>query len=164
MMILMDILKQTNDSKSFREANIIKAGFINVTSSCNMKTSAGMQPGDILYRYGHLAMYQGNGLIVEARGPKGHPETGDQTGNEISSGMKYRSEFTAVYRYAGNGVAATPSNSGTSSKDQANQIISDAQSALMNQIKSGFQGSGNTQYNNVINNLNSNVVSNIQRV
>lgn len=115
-----------NDSKSFREANIIKAGFVNVTSSCNMKTSAGMQPGDILYRYGHLAMYQGNGLIVEARGPKGHPETGDQTGNEISSGMKYRSEFTAVYRYAGNGVAATPSTSGTSSKDQANQVISDA--------------------------------------
>lgn len=129
-----------NDSKSFKESQILAAGFVNVTSSCNMKTSEGMQPGDILYRYGHLAMYQGNGLIVEARGPKGHPETGDQTGDEITAGMKYRSEFTAVYRYAGNGSAAVTSvpvsSNASTSNNVYNQIINNPKLSVISQIQS----------------------------
>lgn len=59
----------------------LKAGFIQVPLLQRKR-------GDILLRHtsgsdGHTAIYLGNGMLVHAAGTYGHPETGDQSGNEI---------------------------------------------------------------------------------
>lgn len=62
-------------------AAALKAGFIQVPLSQRKR-------GDILLRHtsgsdGHTAIYLGNGMLVHAAGTYSHPESGDQTGNEI---------------------------------------------------------------------------------
>ncbi len=59
----------------------LKAGFIQVPLAQRKR-------GDILLRHtsgsdGHTAIYLGNGMLVHAAGTYGHPESGDQSGNEI---------------------------------------------------------------------------------
>lgn len=60
--------------------------------------------GDILLRHsggtGHTAVYLGNNEIVHARSPKGHPEPGDQTGEEIAV-TQYYANWNGVLRYKG---------------------------------------------------------------
>ncbi len=68
---------------NMREA-FLKAGFKDVTDSVNLNTGAGLHRGDVLLNYAnHTAMYIGDGKIVHARSSDGHPESGDQTGQEI---------------------------------------------------------------------------------
>lgn len=86
------------NSSSMTDSNMRKAGFTNVTSSCDLKTGSGMQQGDVLWRSGHVAMYIGNGRLVEASSNRGHPQAGDQTGTEIKTD-KYRTGFTKVFRH-----------------------------------------------------------------
>ncbi|MCR4607637.1 MAG: peptidoglycan-binding protein [Oscillospiraceae bacterium] len=59
----------------------LKAGFIQVPLAQRKR-------GDILLRHtsgsdGHTAIYLGSGMLVHAAGTYGHPESGDQSGNEI---------------------------------------------------------------------------------
>ncbi len=59
----------------------LKAGFIQVPLAQRKR-------GDILLRHtsgsdGHTAIYLGNGMLVHAAGTYSHPESGDQSGNEI---------------------------------------------------------------------------------
>lgn len=61
---------------------------------------ADLQRGDILLNaQTHTEVYAGNGKTVGAHSPKGHPEPGDQTGNEVSEVPARLSEFTEYFRF-----------------------------------------------------------------
>ena len=66
----------------------LKCGFKNVTNSVNTSTGSGLQKGDILLLEGHhVAIYVGNGKMVDARinekGTTKGGKSGDQTCKEI---------------------------------------------------------------------------------
>jgi|GEM_PF-1678877 len=82
---------------------LLAIGFKNVASSVNLRTGAGLQIGDILLRpktsslNGHVAMYIGNGKIVQFAGDyDGKP--GDSSGREINIKLYYDSPFIYVLR------------------------------------------------------------------
>ena len=82
-------------------------GFKNVISSVNVATGAGLIRGDVLRKPGHVAVYCGNGMEVEAAadeygGIEGR-NPGDQTGWEILI-QPYQPVWTAVYRYDENQI------------------------------------------------------------
>ena len=79
-------------------------GFSDVTYSVNLRTGAGLQPGDVLLNYSHhTAMYIGDGMIVHASinefGKAVGGQTGDQTGREICVRSYYNYPWDCVLRY-----------------------------------------------------------------
>ena len=75
----------------------LKAGFIQVPLAQRKR-------GDILLRHtsgsdGHTAIYLGNGMLVHAAGTYGHPESGDQSGNEICVQEYYDAGWQYCLRY-----------------------------------------------------------------
>ena len=82
---------------NMREA-FLKSGFVPV--SVNLATCTGMKRGDILLNdQSHTAIYIGNKQIVQAGGPNGHPEPGDQTSEEIKVMNYYNFPWSVVLRY-----------------------------------------------------------------
>lgn len=74
-------------------------GFSDVTKSVNLKTGAGMQPGDVLVNTAnHTAMYVGNGKIVQARSNL-DGKAGDSSGQEIREQGYYNYPWDTVLRY-----------------------------------------------------------------
>ena len=62
--------------------------------------TSNLQRGDILLNDAqHTEIYLGNNQNVGAHSAKGHPETGDQTGNEISVSGYYNHPWNGVLRY-----------------------------------------------------------------
>ncbi len=90
--------------------DMLRNGFTDVTSSCNLATGAGLQAGDILlnHKY-HTALYIGGGRIVHAsineRGTTTGGTPGDQTGREICERDYYNYPWDCVLRYAGESQA-----------------------------------------------------------
>lgn len=89
--------------------DMLRHGFKDVTSQCNLATGSGMLPGDVLLNeVHHTAMFVGDGLEVEAsvneRGGATGGQPGDQTGREILV-RAYRNTYPwdCVLRYVGNG-------------------------------------------------------------
>lgn len=81
-------------------------GFADVTGSTNLATASGMKRGDILLnRKNHVAMYLGNGQIVQAsineKGGITGGKPGDQTGREIWTRSYYNFPWNDVLRYVG---------------------------------------------------------------
>ena len=81
-------------------------GFKNVMKEINPTSGKGLLRGDILMYHkqgniGHVAVYEGNGTIVHARGQRyGSPALGDQ-GTEIAAGCSYYNPgWQYVLRYA----------------------------------------------------------------
>ena len=96
---------------------LLKAGFKDVTPSINLKTGAGLKRGDILLNEAnHVAVYIGNGKLVHARSSDGHPEPGDQTGNEIRIQPYFDYPWDCVLRYP-EALDYDDGNSGGSSAD-----------------------------------------------
>lgn len=80
-------------------------GFSDVTGAVNLGNASGMKRGDILLSPGnHVAMYIGNGQVVQASSNEfgrirgGKP--GDQTGREINVSRYYNFPWSYVLRYA----------------------------------------------------------------
>ncbi len=75
----------------------LKAGFVPVPLAKRIR-------GDILLRHtsgsdGHTAIYLGNGTLVHAAGTYSHPESGDQSGNEICIQSYYDGGWQYCLRY-----------------------------------------------------------------
>ena len=65
-------------------STFLACGFKDVTAGIDLGSGSGLKRGDVLLNIAnHTAMYTGMGKIVQARSNDGHPETGDQSGNEI---------------------------------------------------------------------------------
>jgi hypothetical protein len=81
-------------------AAFLIAGFKDVTASVDMSTGSGLHRGDVLLNYvNHTAMSIGSGKVVHARGSDGHPEAGDQTGNEIRIQSYWNYPWDCVLRF-----------------------------------------------------------------
>ena len=96
---------------NMREA-FLKAGFKDVTASVNLLTGSGLRRGDVLLNYAnHTCMFIGNGKVVNIRSDDGHPEPGDQTGNEIriQNYWNYHLGWDCVLRYFGEEDSDEPS-------------------------------------------------------
>lgn len=81
----------------------LKSGFINVISSINLTTGAGLFRGDVLLREsGHAAIYLGGKKLVNAqwneKGTKTGGQTGDQTKKEICIKNYYNSPWSCILR------------------------------------------------------------------
>lgn len=93
---------------------LTQIGFKDVTSSVNLSTGKGIQRGDVLMYHkqgniGHVAVSQGNGKIVHARGKSyGSAAPGDQ-GTEIQRDCAYYNPgWQYVLRYGGQDPAEEP--------------------------------------------------------
>ena len=71
-----------------------------MTGGISLTDGAGLKRGDVLLNIAnHTAMYIGMGKIVHARSFDGHPETGDQSGNEIRIQSYWNYPWDCVLRY-----------------------------------------------------------------
>jgi hypothetical protein len=86
------------------KAAFLKCGFTEVVSKVNIKTGAGLIPGDVLLHEGkHTAMCIGNKQIVHAaineKGKITGGKSGDQTGKEIWVRSYYNHPWKSVLRF-----------------------------------------------------------------
>ena len=82
-------------------------GFTDVTSLVNLNNGAGLQPGDVLLNYSaHTCIAVGNGKVANCRTDEGHPQAGDQSGNEIRIQNYWNFPWNCVLRYTDKGQAA----------------------------------------------------------
>ena len=105
----------------------LKTGFTDVIKTVNLKTGAGLLPGDVLLKEGsHTALYIGNGQIVHAsineKGKITGGKSGDQTGKEILVQKYYNKPWNCVLRYADSPVAVTKPYEGINVKVTAYRL------------------------------------------
>ena len=78
----------------------LSGGFKDVTGGVDLSSGSGLKRGDVLLNIAnHTAMYTGMGKIVHARSNDGHPEAGDQSGNEIRVQAYWNYPWDCVLRY-----------------------------------------------------------------
>ncbi len=62
----------------------IACGFVDVTYEVGLSTGYGIKAGDVLLNYSaHTCLAVGGGKVANCRTDEGHPQAGDQSGNEI---------------------------------------------------------------------------------
>ncbi len=96
----------------------LQCGFKNVTSQISLGNGNGLKRGDVLLKEGsHVAMYCGNGKIVDAcineKGTITGGKPGDQTGREFWVHNYYNYPWSHVLRYQESGVTQGGQNTGT---------------------------------------------------
>ena len=98
---------------------MIACGFVDVTYAIGLDTGYGLQPGDVLLNYAaHTCMAVGGGKVANCRTDEGHPESGDQSGNEIRIQNYWPGDpnrWDCVLRYKGTHVGSNVSGSDTGS-------------------------------------------------
>ena len=108
----------------------IACGFVDVTTQVGLATGYGIQAGDVLLNYAaHTCLAVGGGKVANCRTDEGHPQSGDQSGNEIRIQSYWDgspNRWNCVLRYKGKEQSTTsqvekPNNSGDNQSNQGNQ-------------------------------------------
>ncbi|MGI6191735.1 MAG: fibronectin type III domain-containing protein [Eubacterium sp.] len=112
----------------------------------NNVAPAALQRGDILLDMDrHTELYLGNGMTAAAHSNRGHPETGDQTGTEVSVAPYYNGvsgiSWDGVLRYTG---TSSSSNSGNSSSNSSGSSSTSGKSSSSGSGSNSSGASGNT--------------------
>lgn len=103
-------------------------GFTDVTNLVNLGSGGGIQAGDVLLNYSaHTCIAIGAGRVANCRTDEGHPQAGDQSGNEIRIQSYWNYPWNCVLRYTDKGQAAP------------DPIIAYAQSMTGNSVASDLQ-------------------------
>ncbi len=80
----------------------ISCGFADVTTQCGLSSGYGIQAGDVLLNYSaHTCISIGDGKVANCRTDEGHPQSGDQSGNEIRIQTYWNFPWNCVLRYKG---------------------------------------------------------------
>ena len=95
-------------------SNFKRGGFKDVTDQIDLDSGAGLKRGDVLLnRSSHTEIYIGDGMNVGAHCDENGSiegwQSGDQTGNEISTGPYYNFPWTDVLRYPEDSSSSNPS-------------------------------------------------------
>lgn len=94
--------------------DFLKNGFNDVTSRVNLKTGAGLKPGDVLLCASHtviaVSQYQVIAARINEKGTTTGGQTGDQTGTEICAQSYYNYPWQYVLRYSGESKPETIKN------------------------------------------------------
>ena len=81
----------------------LACGFVDVTTQIGLASGYGIQPGDVLLNYSaHTCLAVGGGKVANCRTSEGHPQAGDQSGNEIRIQSYWNFPWNCVLRYKGN--------------------------------------------------------------
>lgn len=82
----------------------LACGFIDVTQSCKLSSGSGIKAGDVLLNYSaHTCLSIGNGKVANCRTNEGHPQAGDQSGNEIRIQSYWNFPWNCVLRLSEDG-------------------------------------------------------------
>lgn len=102
----------------------LACGFEDVTSQVSISSGAGVQAGDVLLNYAaHTCLAIGGGKVANCRTDEGHPQGGDQSGNEIRLQNYWNYPWNCVMRYKGSKTATnTGSGTGTQSKNDGQNL------------------------------------------
>lgn len=86
----------------------IACGFVDVTYEVGLSTGYGIKAGDVLLNYSaHTCLAVGGGKVANCRTDEGHPQAGDQSGNEIRIQSYWNFPWNCVLRYKGNNTVQT---------------------------------------------------------
>lgn len=86
---------------------MIACGFVDVTYSIGLVSGYGLQPGDVLLNYSaHTCICIGGGKVANCRTDEGHPQSGDQSGNEIRIQSYWNFPWDCVLRYKGSHIGS----------------------------------------------------------
>lgn len=87
----------------------LACGFVDVTMQVGLSSGYGIQAGDVLLNYAaHTCISIGNGKVANCRTDEGHPQGGDQSGNEIRIQNYWNFPWNCVLRYKGEKQASAP--------------------------------------------------------
>ena len=99
---------------------MISCGFVDVTYSIGLDSGYGLQPGDVLLNYAaHTCLCVGGGKVANCRTDEGHPQSGDQSGNEIRIQSYWNFPWNCVLRYRGTHTGSNVSGLNTPSSSDA---------------------------------------------
>ncbi len=105
---------------------MIACGFVDVTYAIGLDSGYGLQPGDVLLNYSaHTCLAIGGGKVANCRTDEGHPQSGDQSGNEIRIQSYWNFPWNCVLRYKGSHIGSnltgpnSPASSGGSSSSRS---------------------------------------------
>lgn len=105
---------------------MIACGFVDVTYAIGLDSGYGLQPGDVLLNYSaHTCLAIGGGKVANCRTDEGHPQSGDQSGNEIRIQSYWNFPWDCVLRYKGSHIGSNvtgpniPASSGGSSSPRS---------------------------------------------
>lgn len=78
----------------------LACGFVDVTNQIGLSSGYGVQAGDVLLNYSaHTCIAIGNGKVANCRTDEGHPQSGDQSGNEIRIQNYWNFPWNCVLRF-----------------------------------------------------------------
>lgn len=87
----------------------LACGFVDVSTQVGLTSGYGIQAGDVLLNYAaHTCLAIGNGKVANCRTDEGHPQAGDQSGNEIRIQNFWSYPWNCVLRYKGKETVDTP--------------------------------------------------------
>lgn len=94
-------VKQAGASYTGNMRNAFLAcGFFDATNLVNLGSGGGIQAGDVLLNYAaHTCIAIGAGRVANCRTDEGHPQAGDQSGNEIRLQSYWNYPWNCVLRY-----------------------------------------------------------------